>query len=66
MQLVHLSDTRHLAQVPADLGQVDTFRAGLKQDVDGFSQQPPGARQDQRADGQRGDRVGQRGSRVTL
>ena len=55
MQVVHVAHAGQAGQVRPDLAQVDAARACLEQNVDRIGEQPPGARQDQGADEQRGD-----------
>ena len=58
VQVVHVVDVGHGADVLAYLREVEVAWCCLQQYVDGLAQQSPGAREDQAADDERGDRVG--------
>ncbi len=58
VQVVDLDDVRRASHRVADRVDVDALRRGLEEDPPGVAQQPPRRVEHQRADRQRGDRVG--------
>ena len=58
VEVVAVDDARRVEDVPPDVVEVHVTGRGLEQDIGRLAQQPERARQDQRGDQERGDRVG--------